>query len=547
MNMKSNLFDVLNIDSVLERFPSQEGNKELKADINNPAIRIYGRRFYRDQTALEYLAEFLMVFASPKKEDGDGEYSFDLKLEEKSEAAYWPKSHLPLKLFSFFSISKLETRHQFHRKAYFRAIEGVKEKMSGDSQSKNEAIRLLQSLLSGFLGIGKNRTWITFCFLPASPGLLANEITWLHHDAKKETNGKIETWDSCINYFDYTRNFLGRGGELLFLQLSNLFSEKKPFEIDYLLSLDEYKFLRSEFEISGVNNLQERIENGLKSILMDSSSQLKDIINFLEFSMEDINLFSEPKKSALGWVPKITKTEAFLFAVEIRNICDSDLGSLEKLDLLQMLCTMHVMRSLCFQGRRIDNEFKKTPGFLGNYVWIPADPDSKPNDSIRKVSNQSLVIIENMLTKVIRSPSIKAEGFEFRDKDIKNGDDNCRDHFIRFGKFIDLIVPPRGPGKRFSINSSHIRFLVSALLKPNERIRLTDFYHRVFAHYGIALGGEPLAVALAWCGNGQDKNYAIDMNTGWVEETLQQGGFLIELSDAVSIVHNPGSNSREWA
>lgn len=82
---------------------------------------------------------------------------------------------------------------------------------------------------------------------------------------------------------------------------------------------------------------------------------------------------------------------------------------------------------------------------------------------------------------------------------------------------------------------------MATLLAPGERVRLTEFYRRVFAHYGIALGDQQLATALAW--NGSDsgpKDYAVTADTAWVEEALQQGGFLVELSDAVSIVHNPG-------
>jgi hypothetical protein len=85
-----------------------------------------------------------------------------------------------------------------------------------------------------------------------------------------------------------------------------------------------------------------------------------------------------------------------------------------------------------------------------------------------------------------------------------------------------------------------LRFLVAALLYPGERVRLTEFYQRVFAHYGIALGGQQLAIALEWNGSESGtQSYAVSSSTAWVEEALQQGGFLVELSDAVSIVHNP--------
>jgi len=80
------------------------------------------------------------------------------------------------------------------------------------------------------------------------------------------------------------------------------------------------------------------------------------------------------------------------------------------------------------------------------------------------------------------------------------------------------------------------------LLRPGDRVRLTEFYRRAFAHYGLALGGDALNAGIEWCGNaGKNKSYAVAVDTLWIEEALQQGGFLVELSDAVSMVYNPGT------
>lgn len=51
---------------ILQRFPENNSDEKDKAK-ENPAIRLYGKRYYKDQTPVEYLAEFLLVFASPKK------------------------------------------------------------------------------------------------------------------------------------------------------------------------------------------------------------------------------------------------------------------------------------------------------------------------------------------------------------------------------------------------------------------------------------------------------------------------------------------------
>jgi hypothetical protein len=141
----------------------------------------------------------------------------------------------------------------------------------------------------------------------------------------------------------------------------------------------------------------------------------------------------------------------------------------------------------------------------------------------------------------LRSPYLFKDGKQPTKDDLKNGDDNVFKHFRKFTKEIGLVVPRKGNGQRFTLHQGLLRFLVAVLVSPGECIRLTHFYERVFAHYGIALGGEQLSVALNWSGDEiAGGSYAISSSTAWVEEALQQGGFLIELSDAVSMVKNPG-------
>jgi hypothetical protein len=156
------------------------------------------------------------------------------------------------------------------------------------------------------------------------------------------------------------------------------------------------------------------------------------------------------------------------------------------------------------------------------------------------MAQSSFERIDEMLYCVLRSPYLNKDG-KVDSHALKNGDDNTFKHFRKFCKEIGLVIPLRGSGQRFTLHQGLLRFLVAALIAPDERIRLTHFYQRVFAHYGIALGGQQLAVALDWCGNeSNDHTYAVSSNSAWVEEALQQGGFLVELSDAVSMVRNPG-------
>jgi hypothetical protein len=423
-----------------------------------------------------------------------------------------------LKLFAFFPSSKLETRHPVHRLAYLDALELIKECLTDSTdEDKNETIRLIQSLFNGFVGVAKNRTWATHSFLPVSTVFLARELDWLQSKAIKDS--ALKNWYDADQYFTGDRhNFMARGGELLFLQLANLFSEPDaPPEL---------------FELCN------RLQKELYKMLEEAIGSIGGLVRFIENKLEKYKINSIKPYANLGWVPLASCTEALLFAKEMDNICMSTLGSLEKLDLLQTLCCMQVLRSLCFQARRVDNTEKRTVGFVGQYSWIVTDPEAKIHTPIHQMAQNSFNDIEAMLYRVLRKKEILDLNIKFS---VAEGDKHGFKIFRKIAKEIGLVIPKTGSGQRFTLHQGLLRFLVAALIKPGERIRLTHFYQRVFSHYGIALGGQELAIALAWSGNESGgESYTISANTAWIEEALQQGGFLVELSDAVSIVHNPG-------
>ncbi len=517
-------------NKLLDRFPSiSEPEDKGKT---NPAIQLYGRRFYVGQTPVEYLAEFLLVFVSPKGNDKIGAYSLQLVLDN-SLLRYWPKDCVALKLFVFFPSSKLVTRHLVHRKTYLEALDAIKKCVNGSTEERDTTIRLIQSLFAGFVGVAKNRTWVTNSFFPVSSALLARELDWLHVKAMK--NPGLQSWNDARKYFATDRhNFMARGGELLFLQLAHLFSDKGYLGIESLRSNTSYEHL----EQIDLVKLRTSIETELKIILQDAASSINSLASFIEKTLNDYRLYDDIKPAPLGWVPTASLSEAFLFANELNNVCLSKYGALEKIDFLQLLCCMQVLRSFCCQARRFDDFNNSIDGFFGQYVWIVADPDADSGSGIRKLAQKSFESIEEMLYRVLRDV---AKSLDEKPQDFTEADKNGFQIFRKIAKEIGLVIPNTGRGQRFVLPPHILRFLVAALLSPGERVRLTEFYSRVFAHYGIALGDRQLASALAWSGNESgNKDYAVAADTAWIEEALQQGGFLVELSDAVSIVHNPG-------
>ena len=517
--------------SLKERFPLVEGQKEDGK--NNPAIQLYGRRYFKDQTPVEYLAELLLVFISSKGDDKNNEYSFSIA--HNLPGKYWPKAKTSLKLFSFFAGSKLETRHPEHQNVYLEALTALKENMDFPDNEKDNVIRLFQSLLGGFVGVSKNRTWVAQNFLPLSPSLIAREVGWRHSDAIKSD---ISDWSEVERHFDTSSHmFMARGGEMLFLQLSHLFSKSDDDIAACFEKNSAYKHLNN----TPILPLKQEIEKNLKILLTGAVKPVAEIATFIENSLDQFSFPDlEKKEASLGWIPTSTAPEAYLFAIELKNIVSSSLADLEKLDLLQTLCCMQVLRNLCFQAYRTEDQDTEVKSFIGQYAWVVSDPKSSPGSGIRKIAQKSFEQVEEVLYRALSHVSDKME--ELGATDIKMND--ALKHgfqiFRKTAKDVGLVIPPAGQGQRFVLTPKLLRFLVISLIEPGQRIRLTEFYKRVFAHYGIALGEIQLASAMSWTEKqNESQQYAIAADTTWVEESLQQGGFLVELSDAVSIVINP--------
>jgi len=490
---------------------------------NNAAIQLFGRRFYKDQTPVEYLAEFLLTFASPKTAAGGQRNQFP-QVTGDEELRYYPEDRLPLKFFSFFATSKLETRHRVHSAEYRRAIELLKSRISGSEAKRDLSVRLLQSLFSGFVGVAKNRTWATQTFLPASQCLLAREVDWRHTAALKESPA---SWGETMDYFDTgAHNFMARGGELLYLQLLNVFSDFHCPEISSLRNDENYRHLGDD------THWQNEIEVNLQKMLGKVENHIGELASFVEKTWREYRCSDdvEPKPATLGWIPKDTATEAYLLVSEMLNVVSSSHGSLQKIEFLQNLCCLHVLRTLCFRARRLGADTDETPGFAGNYAWIACGRSGETTGKTLAIEGYSKV--EQMLYRVLRLDS-KTDKLA-----ASKGDDHVYKLFRKLGKEIGLLIPPTGKNIRFVLPNSIIRLLVASLIPPGERIRLSEFYRRIFAHYGIAIRSTELATALSWLGN-PNSVIAVAQDTSWFEDELQKGGFLIALSDAVSIVWNP--------
>lgn len=514
----------------------------------NPAIQVFGRRFFKDQTPVEYLAEFFLVFASTKDDDEANKYAFPLYESTPSKLSYHPRYRLALKLFSFLGASKLETRHRSHIDSFKAGIEELEQRINpGSKISRNDAVRLIQGVFSGFVGVAGDRTWTAHTFLPASETLLAREILWEHGGAKGAAKSPNMTWDEALKgpYFNTSaHSFMARGGELLYLQLTSLFNAYKGQGLNALFPLEECKAYAHLHNVADLNTLRTSLQTGLQQVLHESDQAIGPLGAFVNEAFDAVDVASEGKSTSadLGWVPTETATEASLFAWEIDNICRAQRSGLQKISLLRDLCVLHVMRTLCFQSARVACS-SVTKHFVGNYAWIVSPSGDQAGDNTKKIAVNAYVEIENLLYESLRLFEDYDDGAEpaapdAREKWLNGGDDNVLRLFRKIGKQVGVIVPRNGPGMRITLPPPIVRLLVAALVPPGARIQLDKFYERVYAHFGLAINQDMIQLALA-NSRTQHASDAFGIDSSWFEEELRRGGYLIPLSDAVALVLNP--------
>lgn len=518
---------------------------DYKTSDANPAIQLFGRRFFSDQTVLEYLVEFLLVAHSKKKLGHD--VLIDTLFPSWQELQRWtseallysPPTRLCLKLFAFLGSSKLETRHPSHRKQYETLLNRLQNKIhASEEKEKENILKTLENLFLGFQGAGFDRTWCAQTFTPVSNALILNETIWKDKAARK---ANVQDWKQALNYFTASqRLFLARGGELLYLQICNALRAQEG-ELTALIE----KFPLTEEE-RDPKSLHQDLERYVGEITRRTSALLDPIAELIDeadgFTAEEVK--SNNDWVSCGWCPEESRPEGYLFAVELLRLCRAALDPVERIELLSIGCALQVLRSLCAQSARyapLSDESRKHGGGLG-YAWIISDPDGE-EARLKQLSQRNLQIVEGMIHQALRHKDIqertkskasKSPETLYREADTKYG----HKLFLSLAKKIGLIVPHRGPGVRFVFNDKILRYLVLALVPPGHRVTYDDFRTALYTHYGIAVEAGELERAVLWSDLPPLGSSAVQQS-GWLVERLLASGFLLHLSDACSLVHNP--------
>lgn len=530
----------------------------LKTDSHdrNPAIRLFGRRLFVDQTVPELLLEFLLVAASPKRVGSQGQAisnilpDMDLLLTWPvgHGLEYAPKARLNLKLFAFLGASKLDTRHEAHRQHYRQLITDLSspEHLGKGSLGTDEILKTLENLFLGFQSIGGQRTWCAASFLPIAREVIADESIWRVTAAR---SGGVNGWDSALDYFSHTQQlFLARSGALLFLQILNALrtdeDEIRQWADRAGLSLDQRE--------SSPVLLHSAITEALESVLDACPATVGKLAEFLDTGVDKqtaartdyLSGTNTPRFASCGWCPGESWPEGLLFAVELLRLCEAVIDPIERLEMLEIACAMQVLRSLCAQSVRYAPNATRPESDIGtlDYVWALSDPAGSRSVT-KQISRRNVNAIQRLIHDAVRNPDLHVGLEDLTDREFKRITDDMDKRygyklFVTIAKRIGLIVPKRGAGARFVLNDKILRFLVLSLLRPGERITYDTFKKLLLAHYGIAVDDAGLAAACEW--SGTSRLTTLGGNTDeWLIEMLNAAGVLIRLSDSCSLVRNP--------
>ena len=519
----------------------------------NPAIRLFGNRLISEQTILEYTTEFLGIVFSEKKialektTDPIPTLETLKKWPSGQSLEYKPPIKLNLKLFAFFGLSRIDGKHEVHEQHYRYLVQKLGAAMTFNRGNSDQVLDYLDDFLRGFQGAGFNRTWCAQTFYPISPSLLTQETIW-NETVANSPKTKPSTWEYAIEnfaqYFSRTkRNFMARGGEILYLQLCNVFRTNEELIQSWA---DRFELADDERDLE---KLHSQLSSGFMSLKDNYNSSLDKLVNFLEGLDSKTHEKTNDEKYWLegGWCPEESWPEGYLFVVELKRILTATLDPVERIDLLITGCAMQVLRTICAQSIRHGGSERDSETPLG-YEWIFSASGSSPQQ--RQTSQRSLQYIQGIIQKALRKDDLQANARNhprgpeqikvlYKEADTKYG----FKLLVSLGKKLGIIVPYTGPGARFIMTDKLVRYLVISLVSPGERITYQDFLQRMYLHYGIAIEGIQLANAMRWSGL-PDNNAMQETKRAWLTGMLSAGGFLTELSDAWSVVRNPFGGSQ---
>ena len=493
--------------------------EEIKKD--NLAIQAFGKRLYADQTVYEYLLEYLLVFSSGKeKVEGEkitykGAYQFHKNI---TDLKYYTNPRIGLKRFIFFDKSKKENRFLIDKKSYEEITELLEKNIEG-TQDKKAVVEMIQDSFYGFSAVLKSRSWFAQSLLPIAPELIFTESI-----GDKKERQKLKFEEGKVNdtekKFQFTRHsFMARGGEVYYLHILQGLQKREE--------------------------LRERLEQYLNKLVhaVDSLGKLGAFIQDKWEKQEDIISEEQIRKYECAYIPKGYERRSGYSCEELVNFLSSSMNELDKIEYLGTGMMLQIFRMMYEQAQI-------RTGGKGFPLWLI--DVSQGNKNIRTLAEQSLITFKETILaannvglvnlEYMRETYEKKKKYsdaELELKLMKEAEKHTTALLNRLGKEIKLIIPMRGGKERMTFSEEMVTFLVTALLKPSQKVTVDTFYKKLFEHFGIVIGNQ---YAKEYCEENQIRqNYEIDFkeNEQGFLKLLKNCGYLRELSDATAIVFNP--------
>lgn len=526
----------------------------------NPAFRFFGKRLFTDQSLPEFLNELLLILFSPKRLAQQPYSSIEgcfpsreiLNAPGGLRLEYAPSARLNLKLFAFWGASRLDARHSTHREHFEELQKRLYARLHADSDDDKIAVlRDLEKLFLGLRSTGEGRTWCAQQFLPLCHHLFTAETIW------EETRGKAaSTWEDALSFFSNNKYaFMSHGGDVLYYQLCLALSKKQ----DDIVRWNEAAKLSLGPEELDPEGLRLALERALAAMQPPHSGldKLAALICDLETETAlstDKERGGEPRYQSMGWCAADSWKEGYLFAVELLHILRADVDIMERLALLETACGLQILRTLLARTAFLTGQSLPWPGYL-----IPVTAPEGAGFALRSVSQHACKHLRAMQERLIldQLPNCTYEPFG-RNKSRYSNPEDAKKKFLGdevshkyvaglfsaiAKKYLGMIVPRTGSGERFILSERILRFLVLTLVPAQKHLSLDTFKQRARAWHGLVFDAEGFEHAQRWL-SGQTALFPTRCDS-WLRDMLEDGNFLIHLSDACSLVHNPIAESRE--
>ena len=497
----------------MNTFPADSDELE---SFSNAATRIYGNRFFPDQTLYEYLIEFLLIFVSEKTpESGSMRFHEEQDKDADGKWIYYVTPRMGLKRFIFYDKSKRRTTAKIDDVAYHKMLKVIMDKIYATSESeKNDIVEAMQDLLHGYAVVIKKRTCCAQALLPICKEFVLCEampnykyrqgLDWNNTERIKIDMG-----------FDFDkRNYLARGGELYYLHI--------------LQGLDHDK--------------KNTLEKQLSELLNKQCSKISEIAGFIESTWETSQGFDEhqlKQRLKLSVIPATGYDICGKYAVdELINYLSSSLDPIKRIETLAKGVMFQVMRML--NARTYD--YLNLP----EKKWI-IDMGGKGENQVKKIASQWFCDMENdFLTAINREVKSQEEARnEVEDENnvlskVREGKNSSLEILISKGKEIQCIIPVSGPYTRFTLSEDVTTFLVLSMIHPGEKMTFNMFLKKLYDHFGLIIGPDEYKKSIS-NNEGMSDLLCNDFveNSMAFQDYLESTGFLRELSDATSLVVNP--------